>query len=349
MFNKLRSWVFVFVVGMLTLLAVHLPVPDGWSAASEASFYQGKILRLIPYASPGSGTDVMARIIAPFLGKHIPGHPSVIVQNLPGGGGVIAANYMFNLAKPDGLRIGILSRGMPILSLAKPPGTKYDASKFRWVGSPAKGISVCIARSDSGFKSIRDVIGSKKPLILGASGRGAGSFVVPSTLNATLGTNIKIITGYRGAPAMHLAMEQGEIHGRCLFYRGKMFDPFLVDGLKSGYLKYMVQLPTRHPTVPPEVPVANELISKPADLALLNLMSFPFFSWVVPPAISEERLTVLRDGFMKTFQDPKFRTTANKAGVVINEIPGEKAEKIALKLMDVPEETKRKMKEILGY
>ena len=346
MIKKTGNTNFVLPGGMLFILAVLLQGPSALSADKEP-FYKGKIIRIIPYVAPGSGTDIQGRVLARYMRKYIPGHPKIIVQNMPGGGGIIAANYVFKLAKPDGLTIGALSRGMPILSLAKAQGIQYDARKFRWLGAPAEHTTVCVIRSATGFKTIRDVVGSKKPLILGATGRGAGSFQVPSTLNATLGTNIKIIPGYKGASAMHLAMEEGEIDGRCSFYFGVRGNAFLKEGLDSGKLRIIVQLPKRHPTLP-DVPVANKMTSKPEDLALMKLMAAPFFHWVVPPGIPEERLTILREGFMKTYKDPKFQAATKKIGFEVKPLSGEKVEKMALKMMEVPKETIRKIKKILG-
>jgi tripartite-type tricarboxylate transporter receptor subunit TctC len=343
--NKPRNFLRIpFSKAGLLVLAGLLQGLPAWSAEP---FYKGKVIRIVPYVAPGSGTDLQSRILARHLPKYIPGHPKIIVQNMPGGGGIIAANYVFNLAKPDGLTLGSLSRGMPILSLAKASGIEYDARKFRWLGAPTEHTTVCVIRSATGFKTVKDVVGSKKPLILGATGRGAGSFQVPSTLNATLGTNIKIIPGYRGASAMHLAMETGEIDGRCLFYFGVRGNAFLKNGVDSGKLRIIVQMPVRHPDLP-GVPVFNRLTSKPEDLALMKLMAAPFFHWVAPPGIPNERLTVLREGFMKTYQDSDFQAEANKIGLDVNPLSGEKVEQIALKMMEVPEGTIRKIKKILG-
>jgi tripartite-type tricarboxylate transporter receptor subunit TctC len=263
---------------------------------------------------------------------------------MPGGGGVVAANYLFQMAKPDGLIVGVLSRGMPVLWAAGARGIEYDASAFRWIGSPSTDITARVAR---GPKDIRDMIGSPKPLILGATGRGAGSFQVPSALNAALGTNIKIIAGYKGAPEMHAAMERGEIDGRCASYFATKVYPFLQEGLDAGTLRIIVQLPGKHREIP-HVPVANDLVTDPAARSLFNLVAFPFPPWVVPPGTPEDRLAALREGFMKAFSDSEFRRTAEKAGLEMDPVPGDKAEVMAREFLNVPERTRQVLKEILN-
>lgn len=326
-------------------MASHRPAAGASTPAQWT--YEGTRIRLVVYTSPGSGHDILARLAAPYLVKHIPGNPRVIVQNMPGGGGVVAANYMFRLAEPDGLSIGVLSRGMPILSLVRAHGIEYDALKFRWLGSPSFDITVCVASAAVGFKSIRDVIGSEKQLTLGATGRAAGSFQVPTALNATLGTNIKVIVGYKGAPEMHTAMERGEIDGRCLSYWGTQATPFLREGLQSGQVRFLAQLPDRHAELP-EVPVANHLVRDPEGVMLLNLVAAPLSPWVVPPGTPEDRLSVLRDGFLRAFQDPGFRKAAERARIDVNPVPGDKSEHLINKLLNVTERTRQKLKEILG-
>ncbi|MFQ5925598.1 MAG: Bug family tripartite tricarboxylate transporter substrate binding protein [Dehalococcoidia bacterium] len=338
--NRLLSFLVRILMGLTLSVSVS-------TIALGEEFYKGKTLRLMPYTSPGSAHDVLARMAAPYLEKYIPGHPNVIVQNMPGAGGVIVANYVYRLAKPDGLTVGILSRGAPILWVASVPGVEYDASKFRWVLSPSMDITVCVAFADTGFQRVQDVVGSNKPLILSATGRGAGSFQVPATHNATLGTNIKIITGYRGGGEHQLAMERREVDGRCLSYFGTQLYPYLRNHLKSGALRFLVQLPSRHPALP-EVPVANELASKLDDVALIKLVAAPLNPWVVPPGTPEDRLTVLREGFMKAFQNPRFRKLAERAQFELDPLPGDKAGEMLRRLLNVPEEAKQKLKKILG-
>lgn len=316
-------------------------------AQQAGNFYQGKMVRLIPYVSPGSAQDVLSRLAARFLEKHIPGEPNIIVQNMPGGGGVIAANYVYKLAKPDGLTVGILPRGMLVLAVAGIEGVEYDPRRFRWLGSPSSDITVCVALSAAGFHDIRDTVGSKKPLIVGSTGRAASSYQVAAALQIALGANIQIIAGYKGAPEMHVAMERGEIQARCLSYFGTEVNFFLKGGLESGKLRYLVQLPERHPKIP-RVPVANELVSKPEDRTFLNLVAAPLNPWVVPPETPPDRLAILRRAFMETFHDDSFRSAATKAGFEIDPMPGAEAEKKAIDMITVSEHIRRKLREILG-
>jgi tripartite-type tricarboxylate transporter receptor subunit TctC len=321
--------------------------PSANAAMSAPSTFEGQRIQLVVYTSPGSGHDTLARLAARFLPRHIPGNPRVIVQNVPGGGGVIAANHMFGLAEPDGLSVGVLSRGMPILSLVRAKGIEYDALKFRWVGSPSFDNTVCVASAAAGFKDIRDVIGSEKQLTLGATGRAAGSFQVPSVLNAALGTKIKIIVGYKGAPEMHAAMERGEIDGRCFSSWSTKSTSFLREGLESGRIRFLVQLPDRHLELP-QVPVANDLIRDPETVTLLNLIAAPLSPWVVPPGTPDERVSMLREGFMRTFQDPGLRQTADRAQIEINPVPGDKVEQMIHKSLNVSEKTRQRLSKILG-
>ena len=146
---------------------------------------------------------------------------------------------------------------------------------------------------------------------------------------------------------MHAAMERGEIDGRCASYFATKVYPILREGLDSGTLRIVVQLPGKHPEIP-HVPVANDLVTEPAARSLFNLVAFPFPPWVVPPGTPEDRLAVLRDGFMKAFGDSEFRKAAEKAGFEIDPVPGEKAEVMAREFLNVPEKTRQMLKDILG-
>ena len=331
---------------LIVLIALFLFIGGGSSAQGD-EVYKDKIIRIMPYTSPGSTHDILARMAAPYLEKYIKGHPRIIVQNMPGAGGVIVANYLYNLAKPDGFTVGVFSRGTPILGVAKIQGVQYDPTKFRWVLSPSRDVTVCVAFADAGFDSIKDVIGTDKRLFFSATGRAAGSFQVPSTLNATLGTTIKVITGYRGSGGHQLAMERREVDGRCLSYYGTKVQAFLRDGLKSGLLRILVQLPERHPDLP-DVVLANDLISKSEDIALIKLVASPLNPWVTPPGTPNDRLAILREGFFKAFQDPEFRKSADRAGFELNPIPGNEAEAIMQKMLDMPLESRQKLNKILG-
>ena len=180
-------------------------------ALAQSNFYQGKIIRVIVGTSGGGGYDLWARLMAQHIGKHIPGNPTVVVQNMPGAGGVVAANYLYSIAKPDGLTIGAFNPALYFDQLVGRPEVKFDWGKFSWIGSPEQNDVLHFIRTDAPFKTIDDLRNTKEPPRCGSTGTGTTGHYIPRLLEETLGIKTTIVGGYQGGSEIDLAVERNEV------------------------------------------------------------------------------------------------------------------------------------------
>jgi tripartite-type tricarboxylate transporter receptor subunit TctC len=182
------------------------------NADSIADFYKGKTITIIASTGVGGPFDITARALAKHMSRHIPGNPTMIVKNMPGGGHVLATNFMYNQAEKDGTYIATVNNSIPLHQAIGGKGVRFDARKFNWLGSTGTSNLLTVAWHTSGIKSIQDVF--KRELVAGATGVGSGTFIYPNTMNVVLGTRFKIVMGYKSTPQINLAMERGEIAAR---------------------------------------------------------------------------------------------------------------------------------------
>ena len=231
-----------------------------------ADFYKGRQIKLIVGGEAGSEYDTWARLIARHMGRHIPGHPTFIVNNMPGGGQIIATNFLYNIADKDGSAIGMVSRNLPYLALTGAPTLRGDARLFHWLGSPERANRVCAAIDTSAVKTADDLL--VKELIVGGTGAGAGTTAVPVLLSRLLGLKLKVIDGYRGSPAVMLAMERGEVEGVCLSIEALRGSK--PEWLKSGRLRVLFNL--ERDTVPAlNVPSVFKFTTRERQRQILNV------------------------------------------------------------------------------
>src|SRR5919205_2152634 len=197
----------------LALAAALLPL----AAAAQPNF-SGKTITILVGYKPGGGYDATARLLARHLPNHLPGKPTVIVQNMPGGNSIIGANHMYNVAKPDGLTIGTFNRNLPIAQLTKVQGVKYDITKFQWIGSAANETTILAIRTDLPYKNFDELRKAKQPIVIGSTGPGANTHDFPLLLKELLGVNIKLVSGYSSSADIMLAVERKEVDGRAGSY-----------------------------------------------------------------------------------------------------------------------------------
>ncbi len=183
-------------------------------ASAQAPFYQGRTITVVAAASAGSAYDLYARLMAQFMGRHIPGNPSFIVQNMTGAGSIIGANYVYNISKPDGLTIGAIQPSIYFNQLMKQKEVRYDWAKFTWIGSSDKSDYLLYMRADLAYKTLADVRKAKEPPKCGSTGAGTSGSYMPKLLEETLGTKFTIVAGYQGGGEIDLAVERGELHCR---------------------------------------------------------------------------------------------------------------------------------------
>ena len=317
-------------------------------AQSPADFYKGKIVDLDIGYSVGGGYDLYARLIARHLGDHIPGNPTVVPKNMEGAGSLRLANYLYTAAPRDGTVIGAVARGAAFDPLLNESGAQFDASKFSWIGSANNEVSVCVARTSSGITSFSDVLA--KPLTVGSTGVGDDTYQFPAVMNAVIGTKFKIVTGYPGGNDVSLALERGEVQGRC----GWSWSSIVATRMNWIATKRMVVLVqmslSKHPDLP-DVPLVMDLAKTDEQRQIFKLvfarqvMGRPY---VAPPDVPAERLAVLRQAFSETMADPDFLSETTQNKFEINPVSGERVEALVKEAYRTPPEVTNKAAAILG-
>ena len=307
-------------------------------AQTVAEFYKGKSLDLLIGYSAGGGYDVYARLLARHLGKYIPGNPAVVPRNMDGAGSLRLANYLYNVAPKDGLAIGALSRGAAFDPMFGSPGAQFDAAKFNWIGSANNEVSVCVAWSTSGVANIEDML--RKPVLMGGSGGAADTDQFTHVINGVLGAKMKLILGYPGGNEINLAIERGEVQGRCGWSWSSVITTH-PEWLKEKKINVLVQLSlTKHADLP-DTPLIMDLARTEEDRRIFalvfarNVMGRPF---VAPPNEPSERIEALRKAFMATMNDKDLLAEAEKTALEVNPVPGDEIQKIVLDAYQTPPE-----------
>jgi tripartite-type tricarboxylate transporter receptor subunit TctC len=334
----------------LLLIAV---VPDGGRA--QAPYYQGKTLTVIVGTLSGDLYDLYARAIALFMGKYLPGNPHVIVQNMPGAGHMIAANYIYTVAKPDGLTLGAVNAGLYFEQLIGRAEVKFDWPKYTWIGNATKSPQVLYMRADTPFKTIEDVRSAKEPPKCGTTGTGNMGYLVPKLLEETVGAKFNVIAGYQGGNEIDLAVERGEIQCRSLSTEAYFSrEPFLT-WRKNGFSRELVQGGRTRIEKLAGVPTVFELMDKYKTpelgrrLATTLLASGDFHRpYLAPPKMRPELVKMLRDAFNKTMKDPDFLAETKKKRLDIDPTTGEEVEALAKELLSQPAEVVERIKKMMG-
>jgi tripartite-type tricarboxylate transporter receptor subunit TctC len=303
-----------------------IAVPVG--AQSVEEFYTGKEVNLVIGYSPGGGYDTYARLLARHMGKHIPGNPTIVPQNMPGAGSLRATNWLFEAAPQDGTAFATIARAAPFDPLFGNENADFKANEFNYIGSANNEVSLCAALGSTDVKTFDDL--KSMELIVGGTGDTADTVQFPKIINAVFGTQMKIINGYPGGNDVVLAMERGEVDGRCGWSWSSIVSQ-QKDKVDDGSLRLLVQLSTgKHPDLP-DVPLIMDLATNDADRRLLNLifarqeLGRPF---VAPPNVPEDRVAALRDAFMATMEDPEFLAEAQAANLEITPLNGERIQQL---------------------
>src|SRR5262252_4121725 len=309
----------------LLVLAVHDAGAD-----AVADFYKGKVIRVVVGFGSGGGYDVYARLLARYFGKYIPGNPSLVVQNMPGAGGLRAANFIYSAAPKDGTTIGIFTRDLPLLAvLGANTAVQFDPQKFTWIGSSSSFVDdayVLIVRADAPATSIAEARRpGGPPLVLAGSGEGAPGNDVPMILRDTIGLNAKVVSGYPDSSAMFLAMERGEVHGRTvdLSTLRSFRSTWLQPGSGMNVLVQFVRK-TRHPELA-DIPMARELAPTDDARALIELTEQPYAMarpFAAPPEVPQDRARAVQAAFLATHSDPQYLEEAAKLNVDVSPVSG---------------------------
>jgi tripartite-type tricarboxylate transporter receptor subunit TctC len=307
------------------------------SAQSVADFYQGKQVVLIVGAASGGGYDAQARLLARHIGKHIPGNPTVVVQNMPGAGSLQAANHLYNIAAKDGTTFGLIQRDMLVAKAMHAPGVRFEIEKFNWIGNLASEIGIVVAWHTSPIKTTEDLF--KTEMIVGGTGTTIDTETSPRLMNSLIGTKFRVVAGYTGTASVLLAMERGEVMG---------FGDWSLSNIRSrnaqmlqdGKIRLLMQTALQKSPALPDVPLIVDFAKTPEDRQVMEV----FLSQkqaarpvLAPPGIPAERVKALRDAFMATAADPEFIQDAEKSRLEVSPSSGEDLAKTVTNISRVPQ------------
>jgi len=301
---------------------------------AAAQSFAGKTVTIIVGYKPGGGYDATARLLARYLPKHLAGKPTVIVQNMPGGNSIIAANHLYNVAKPDGLTIGTFNRNLPIAQLTGVQGVKFDVRKFAWIGSAANETTILAIRTDLPYKTFDELRKAKEPVVIGSTGPGANTHDFPLLLKDLLGVNLKIVSGYSSSADIMLAVERKEVDGRA----GSITSlrPFIDRNL----VRPVIRARSTEPGLE-KLPVDESFAPNPKAKAIMALRSAPeqvARPYVLPPKTPDAVVSAMRDAFAKAIKDPELLADAKKAQMDVQFTSGDEAVKILSEVLQQPKD-----------
>jgi tripartite-type tricarboxylate transporter receptor subunit TctC len=337
------------VIGLFFLLA--------WNSILDAQtpFYQGKTITLIAGTTAGSQYDAHARLIAQHWGKHIPGNPDIIVQNMPGAGSLIAANHLYNVSKPDGLTIGAIFPALYFDQVIGRSEVKFDWSKFIWLGSPAKSDQLLYMRADSPYKSIEDVVKASFPPKCGATGTTSTAYYIPKLLDQTMGTNFEIVLGYKTGTDIDLAVERGEVICRAFTIEAFFAREPFFTWVKKKFVRVLIQTGKKRDERLSDVPTIPELMDKyktdEAGRRLTNLiLAGGEFGrpYVLSPNAPVDKVKIIHEAFAKTLKDEAMLADAKVNKLDIEPSTAEELDRLAREVISQPPDIVAKMKKLLG-
>jgi tripartite-type tricarboxylate transporter receptor subunit TctC len=303
-----------------------------WSmpVAAQVPFFKGKTIRIVVGFAAGGGFDTYSRAMARYWGRHIPGNPSIIVENMAGAGSLIAANHVYKAARPDGLTIGNFGGGLFMQQLKGGAGIEFDARKFEFLGVPVQDNRSCAFTKASGITSMERWMAAKSPVKVGATAPGDLVHDGPKILQAALGLPIHLVSGYKGTADIRLAAEAGELAGGC--WGWDSIKATWVRALESGDAIVVVQMVSKpHPDLP-KVPLAISYAKSDDARQLIEAgVTIPAITnrpYVVTPGTPKERVQMLRKAFDATMKDPEFVADAKKSRIDLEPIGGEEVQKM---------------------
>jgi tripartite-type tricarboxylate transporter receptor subunit TctC len=333
----------------LTLALLTLSCTLFAPAHAQDEFYKGKTVRIIVGASAGGGYDTYSRTLARHMGKHIPGHPTLAVENMPGAGFLISANHMYNVAKPDGLTIGHFIGGLFLQQLLGKPGVEFDAPKFQFIGVPAQDNYMLGAAKSTGIMTIEQWLSSKTPVKLGGVGAGSATDDIPKVLAATIGLPMQLVSGYKGTADVRLAFNSGEITGICNSWES--FKATWSKELSSGDVTIVLQNIAKphpeHPKLPLAISYAKTEEAKKLITALVHSVGPTARPYVLPPGTPKDRVQILRRAFIETMKDRDFLADATKAKLDINPLDGAELDRNVNEVFNLDKSLIPRAKEIL--
>lgn len=319
------------------VIAAAVTVAGSAAAQSVADFYRGKTINMTISSGEGGTNDAYARLIAEQLGKFIPGNPLVVPRNMPGAGGLRAANYMYEIASKDGLSYGIVQRGTAVQPIMDIQSANYDPSKFNWIGSTARETSVGVVwNTSTPVRTIEDAM--KTEVIVGSSGVGNDTGGFPLVLNYFLGTKFKLIHGYKSGSEISLAMERGEVQSRIGWSWGSVTSRS-ADLLRDKKITVLIQMGVEKAADLPDVPLVLDLAKSPEDRDAMELIfAATTIGWpsIMPPGVPKDRVEAIRAAYNTMVASPDFKVQAEKRNLELDPLTGEQIDKIVARIMSFP-------------
>jgi tripartite-type tricarboxylate transporter receptor subunit TctC len=315
-----------------------------FSAPARAqSPYEGKTITIVTSTGVGGVYDLTARVLARHMGRHIPGNPTLIVQNMPGGGNVLATNYMYNIAPKDGLTIASIHNAMPLHQVLDGRGVRFDAGKFNWLGSTGSENEAILVWHTAAITSIKQA--SEREIVLGATGAGSGLSIIPTAMNNVLGTRFKLVIGYKTSEDINLALERGEVQARAFGLNSIVAQH--ADWLTDHKVVFLAQAGVKRDKDLPDVPLLTELAGTPQQRDILKLISAPAglgHPYLAPPGVSEDRLAILRTAFAATLKDKAFLADVEKLQIAIDPMSAAEVAAIVADTINAPPDVVAKAK-----
>lgn len=307
--------------------------------ATAQEFYRGKTIDIIVATSPAGGYDQYARLLARHMGRHIPGNPNFVVQNMPGAGGIRAANYLFNVARKDGTVIAIINRETPLIPLLEPgrAGYQFKTEEFNWIGSPQQEMGLLILGAKAPAQNLAEL--KTKTVAVSGTGPGTAPSLYPLVLNDVLGTRFKVVEGYPGSQEALLAVENGEVDGHVSGGSSAAFRNRINPWIAKGQAKVVMQLGFTKDDAYAAAPLVFALVQNAQDRALFELMFIPQVigrPFLAPPALPPDRVATLRAAFDRTMKDEEFLAEARKAQMDVNPVSGEDIHKLLARVFALP-------------
>ncbi|MBM2806372.1 MAG: efflux transporter protein [Deltaproteobacteria bacterium] len=344
------------VLGFLLFSVLELLDPLKLEQAfAQANFYQGKTITMIVGTKAGDVYDLYPRLLAEYLPKYIPGNPNIIIQNVPGAASLIAANQLYNLAKPDGLTLGAIYPALYFDQLVKRAEAKFDWNKFTWIGSPVGSNHMMYMRTDTPFKTVEDVRAAKVAPKCGTSSTTSTGYYIPKLLEEAVGAKFDIVTGYQAGQDVDLAVERGEVVCRSFTITAFHAREPYFTWRKNNFVRVLYQTGNKRDARLKEVPTMFELMDKYKTtdgvrrLAKVVLIASDLGRPIVaPPSVSPDRLKILREAFDKSVSDPAFLAEAERRRLEIDPSPGQEIEALAKEAMSTPPDVVERMKKLLG-
>jgi|SoiMethySBSTD1v2_1073268.scaffolds.fasta_scaffold35729_5 tripartite-type tricarboxylate transporter receptor subunit TctC len=334
----------VACLGLMVLVAITCA-----AASAQDDFYRGKTIRIVVGYSAGGGFDTYSRAIARHLAKHIPGKPAVIVENMPGAAGLVAANSIYRAGRPDGLTI-VNFQGTQVMSqILGREGVEFDARKYEWLGAPTRENAVCALTRASGVTTVQQWAASTAPVKLGSVAPGGATHDVPRVLQAALGLPIHLVRGYKGTAEIRLAAQSGEVSGGC--WPWESLRPTWRQALEAGEAAVVLQVTDKPLPDLPGVPLALGLAKTDEARQLIRsgiiVPTTVSRVYAMPPATPADRVRLLRAAFLKTMADPEFVADARQAQLDIDPISGEDVTRLIGELFRMSPAVLAKLKELL--